>query len=99
MVIAGQEQKCSAFASGIRKERVTIPLGTASAISFLFPQKWVLEGVLSTAGASYDWARKALKGKKFLNHLLKSLAGSLSFFPSFRRLLLPFGEKMWKEVS
>ncbi len=80
-VIAGQDQKCAAFAVGIKRGKATVSLGTASAISclseypildtnkriplfpFLSPNKWVLEGVVSTAGASYDWARKVLKGK------------------------------------
>jgi xylulokinase len=85
VVIAGQDQKCAAFASGLRDGIATISLGTASAITTLAPSPllddkmriplfpyispglWVLEGVVSTAGASYDWGRKIM-GKK-----LKSL--------------------------
>lgn len=81
VVIAGQDQKCAAFAMGIKKGRITVSLGTASAIScltekvvldekmriplfpFLFPKKWILEGVVSTAGASYEWVKKVIKGK------------------------------------
>jgi len=81
VVIAGQDQKCAAFAAGINQRRVTVSLGTASAISclsehplldpemriplfpFLFPKMWILEGVVSTAGASYDWARRVLKAR------------------------------------
>lgn len=81
IVVAGQDQKCAAFAMGIKKGRITVSLGTASAIScltekaildkkmriplfpFLFPNKWILEGVVSTAGASYEWAKKIIRGK------------------------------------
>ena len=81
VVIAGQDQKCAAFASGLKDRIATISLGTASAITaltkspliddkmriplfpYIFPGFWVLEGVVSTAGASYDWGRKLI-GRK-----------------------------------
>jgi xylulokinase len=78
VVIAGQDQKCAAFASGLKDGIATISLGTASAITtlahspllddkmriplfpYISPGLWVLEGVVSTAGASYEWGRKAI---------------------------------------
>jgi len=81
VVIAGQDQKCAAFASGLRDRIATISLGTASAITtltysplldndmriplfpYIAPGLWVLEGVVSTAGASYDWGRNVIRGK------------------------------------
>ncbi|MBC7329064.1 hypothetical protein H5T88_01755 [bacterium] len=81
VVIAGQDQKCAAFSSGLRDGIATLSLGTASAITtlayyplldddmriplfpYFSPGLWVLEGVVSTAGASYDWGRKAIGGK------------------------------------
>jgi xylulokinase len=81
VVIAGQDQKCAAFASGLKDGIATISLGTASAITalthsplldekmriplfpYISPGLWVLEGVVSTAGASYDWGREII-GRK-----------------------------------
>ncbi|MBC7327397.1 hypothetical protein H5T87_04700 [bacterium] len=111
VTIAGQDQKCAAYAVGLRTGKATISLGTASAITTLvekpvldammriplFPyiikNSWVLEGVVSTAGAAYDWAKKTLKGK--LTHQLS--ADKIRNLPFFLPHLSGASSPLWRE--